>query len=125
MSPPSLLDVLDLKGFDKCLETGPQLSGVADVVGPVDGEDRPSVFFREDVACQRPLKCPEIAVFHLFEDNAVRPEILCELIDGVAPLLDLVGSHVARALRCLHIMTADLAEDIFVVVQYDLLAARL
>ena len=72
-----------------------------------------------DVAHQRALEAPVVAVFHLLVDDAVGVELPGQTIRGVPALLHLLVGDVAGALGMLHNVQADLGQGVLVVPEVD------
>ena len=121
---PALLDALDLQRFNERLHAGAELSGIAVVVQTVDRKDRPVLLFRHNVADERALKAPVVAVLHLFIDDALGAELAGKTVGGVTALLDLFIGDVAGAFGMLHVVQAELRKYVVGVVELNDLAAR-
>ena len=65
------MDTFDLKGLDKGLHTGPELTGIAVVVQTVDGKHGPAVFIVHNVADKGTFEAPVVTILHLLINNAL------------------------------------------------------
>ena len=91
------MDAFDLQRLHKGLDAGTQLAGIAVVVQTVDGEHRPAVLVVHDVADQRTLEAPVIAVLHLLVDDALGLELLGKAVGRLAALQHLLVGEIQRA----------------------------
>ena len=113
------MELFDLQRFHKGLHAGAELAGIAVVVQAVDTQHGPIILLVHDVAHQRALEAPVVAVFHLLVDDAVGMELLGQTIRGVPALLHLLIGDVAGALGMLHDVQADLGQGVLVVPEVD------
>lgn len=118
------MNALDFQRFNEGLETGTKLTGVTVVVQSVDGQYGPAVFLCHNVADERTLEAPVVAVLHLLVDDTVGLIFLCEAVSGLTTLHDLLVCYVTCALGVIHYMLADLAKCRLVVIELDYFAAR-
>ena len=72
-----------------------------------------------DVAHQRALKAPVVAVFHLLIDDSVSVILPCQTIRRLTALLHLLIGDVAGALGVLHNVHTDLGQGVLIVLQLN------
>ena len=78
----------------------------------------------ENVRAEHTLIRPRITELDLLVDNSVRFVLLGKLIDILTASDHFCRVHVARALRAVHVLAADLGQRVLIVCQHDRIAAR-